>query len=52
MFSMLRSQDIEVILSTYNGEQFLEAQLNSIYNQTLRPIRVLLRADYSADSTI
>ncbi len=49
---MLRSQDIEVVLPTYNGEQFLEAQLNSIYNQTLRPIRVLLRDDCSADSTI
>ena len=42
---------IEVVLPTYNGVLYLEAQITSIYNQTLRPERVLLRDDGSSDGT-
>ena len=42
---------IEVVLPTYNGASYLEAQIASIYNQTLRPERVLLRDDGSSDGT-
>ncbi|MCP9805807.1 glycosyltransferase family 2 protein [Cyanobium sp. T1B-Tous] len=42
---------IEVVLPTYNGVSYLEAQITSIYNQTLRPERVLLRDDGSSDGT-
>jgi glycosyltransferase involved in cell wall biosynthesis len=42
---------IEVVLPTYNGVLYLEAQIASIYNQTLRPERVLLRDDGSSDGT-
>ena len=42
---------IEVVLPTYNGEPYLEAQLASIDAQTLRPSRVLLRDDGSSDGT-
>ena len=42
---------IEVVLPTYNGAAYLEAQLASIHAQTLRPERVLLRDDGSSDGT-
>jgi glycosyltransferase involved in cell wall biosynthesis len=42
---------IEVVLPTYNGAPYLEAQLASIHAQTLRPERVLLRDDGSSDGT-
>ncbi len=42
---------IEVVLPTYNGAPYLEAQLASIHAQTLRPSRVLLRDDGSTDAT-
>jgi hypothetical protein len=42
---------VEVVLPTYNGVRFLEAQLASIDAQTLRPARVLLRDDGSSDGT-
>jgi glycosyltransferase involved in cell wall biosynthesis len=42
---------IEVVLPTYNGVRYLEAQIASIDNQTLRPQRVLLRDDGSSDGT-
>ena len=42
---------IEVVLPTYNGAAFLEAQLASIDAQTLRPQRVIIRDDGSQDGT-
>jgi hypothetical protein len=42
---------IEVVLPTYNGALYLEAQLVSIHGQTLPPVRVLLRDDGSSDPT-
>lgn len=42
---------IEVVLPTYNGVMYLEAQLASIDAQTLRPLRVILRDDGSSDGT-
>jgi len=47
-----RSALIEVVLPTYNGAFYLEAQLASIHAQTLRPTRVLLRDDGSSDGTL
>lgn len=48
---MVESMSIEVVLPTYNGAIYLEEQLRSIYNQTLRPQRVLARDDGSTDGT-
>lgn len=42
---------IEVVLPTYNGAPYLEAQMVSIHEQTLRPTRLLLRDDGSSDGT-
>jgi hypothetical protein len=46
-----RPASIDVVLPTYNGAAYLEAQLASIQAQTLRPSRVLLRDDGSSDGT-
>ena len=46
-----RPAAIEVVLPTYNGVSYLEAQLASIHAQILRPTRVLLRDDGSSDGT-
>ena len=49
--AVVTSALIEVVLPTYNGAPYLEAQLASIHAQSLRPSRVLLRDDGSTDGT-
>ena len=41
-----------VLLSTYNGEKFLEKQLNSLFSQTYKNFDLLIRDDGSNDNTI
>lgn len=48
---MVVSHDIEVVMPTYNGFSFVENQIKSIYNQTIRPIRIIVRDDDSTDGT-
>ena len=48
---MVTDSSIEVVLPTYNGVNYLEVQLASIYAQSLRPWRVLIRDDGSTDGT-
>lgn len=43
---------IEILLSTYNGDSFLEEQINSILNQTFSDWNLLIRDDGSTDRTI
>ena len=43
--------DLAIILSTYNGEQYLRAQLDSILQQTVKANLILIRDDGSTDST-
>ncbi|MEP7154199.1 MAG: glycosyltransferase family 2 protein [Betaproteobacteria bacterium] len=43
--------DVTVLLSTFNGEDFLQAQLDSLYAQTHAPARILVRDDGSSDGT-
>lgn len=42
---------VVILLSTYNGEKFLQSQLDSLYAQTYPNIRILVRDDGSSDST-
>lgn len=42
---------VTVLLSTYNGSEFLRQQLDSLYVQTYPDIRILVRDDGSSDST-
>lgn len=43
---------IDVLMSTYNGARFLEAQIDSILDQDHRDIRLLIRDDGSTDRTL
>lgn len=43
---------ISVVMATYNGEKFIEEQLQSIYYQTLKPDEVLIFDDRSTDNTV
>jgi glycosyltransferase involved in cell wall biosynthesis len=45
------AHQVTVLMSTYNGSQFLQAQLNSLYEQTYPNIRILVRDDGSTDTT-
>lgn len=39
-------------MPTYNGEKYIEAQLDSIYNQTMIPEEVIVVDDRSTDGTV
>lgn len=44
--------DISVVICTYNGENYLKEQLESIKNQTLLPNEIVICDDISTDNTI
>lgn len=48
----MKNKKVAVIMSTYNGEQFLKEQMDSILNQTYKNIEIVVRDDGSKDSTI
>lgn len=53
-FSMNDNVELEkvlILLSSYNGERFIEEQLNSLLNQTLH-VDILIRDDGSTDHTV
>lgn len=43
---------VSVCMATYNGERFIEKQLETIYHQTLRPDEVIICDDGSKDKTV
>lgn len=43
---------ISVALATYNGEKYIEKQLDSIRNQTIKPDEVVIVDDKSSDRTV
>ena len=43
---------ISVVMATYNGERFIEEQLESICRQTILPDEIIIRDDKSTDSTL
>ena len=44
--------NIEILISTYNGAQYLREQLNSLFSQTYHNFKILIRDDGSNDNTI
>ncbi len=42
---------VTVLLSTYNGSNYLQQQLDSLYGQTYPNVRILVRDDGSTDTT-
>lgn len=43
---------VSVALATYNGQQYLREQLDSIYNQTYKNLEVVVCDDHSEDDTV
>ena len=43
---------IDILLSTYNGEKYLNEQIISIQNQSEKDWRLLVRDDGSSDNTL
>ncbi|MFN4174696.1 MAG: glycosyltransferase, partial [Parachlamydiaceae bacterium] len=41
--------DVDILLATYNGEKYLNAQIDSILNQTYTRFNLLIRDDGSTD---
>ena len=44
--------NVSVVMATYNGERFLQAQLDSLATQTLLPDELVVQDDSSTDSTL
>lgn len=42
---------VTIVLSTFNGERYLEEQLNSLLEQTYKNIKIIVRDDGSKDGT-
>jgi len=43
---------ITILLATYNGEEYLKEQLESLFSQTHEFFRIIVRDDMSTDSTL
>ena len=43
---------VEILMSTYNGEKFIEEQIKSIFSQKKHEVHLLIRDDGSKDNTI
>jgi glycosyltransferase involved in cell wall biosynthesis len=48
----MHAAEIDVLLATCNGAQFLEEQLDSLFSQTFQNFRLFVRDDCSDDSTL
>ena len=44
-------EKVDILLATYNGEKYLEAQLDSILEQTYNNFRLIISDDCSNDNT-
>ena len=43
---------VDILMATYNGEAFVEAQIRSIISQSYSDWRLLIRDDGSKDNTL
>lgn len=48
----MKNKKIQILMATYNGEKYLEEQLDSILNQTHTNWELLIRDDGSKDKTL
>lgn len=47
----MENKNIAVLMATYNGEKYIEEQIESILNQTYKDFVIYIRDDNSTDST-
>ena len=45
-------EKVDILLATYNGERFLQQQINSIFEQTHTNFFIYIRDDGSKDNTV
>ena len=43
---------LDILLSVYNGSEFLAAQIDSLLNQTYKDIQISIRDDGSLDKSL
>jgi len=48
----MKNVEVEILLSTYNGEKYLAEQLDSILAQTYGNFKITVRDDHSTDGTL
>lgn len=48
----MRKEKVSIALTTFNGEKYLRPLLNSIFQQTYKPLEVVAVDDYSTDGTV
>lgn len=48
----MKEETVEILMATYNGQNYLEEQINSILNQSHQNIRLLICDDHSSDETV
>jgi glycosyltransferase involved in cell wall biosynthesis len=46
------STNISIAIATYNGAKYIETQIDSILNQTLKPYEIIITDDSSTDNTV
>ena len=49
---MEKTEKIDILLATYNGEEYINEQIDSILNQTYSNFRLLISDDNSTDKTL
>ena len=45
-------KEIVVLLATYNGQEYLRAQLDSLVQQTFKDFKIIVHDDGSTDDTL
>lgn len=48
----MKKGKVVILMSTYNGEEYLESQIKSILNQTYKKWQLYIRDDGSTDNTV
>ena len=48
---MIGNKKVAVLISTYNGEKYIQEQIDSVLNQTYKNIKIYVRDDESKDNT-
>lgn len=48
----MKNKKVAILMSTYNGEQYIESQIDSLINQTYSNIEIYIRDDGSKDNTV
>lgn len=47
-----KTADVSIVMATYNGEEFLSKQLDTILDQTILPCEIIIMDDNSSDDTV